>query len=345
MKKSITITILLTILLIPTADAKLPFIVRVIYFKPLNAPAMPKNIPHLMIDVQDFYRSEMERHGYGSKTFRLETNKQGELIVHTVNGKKNPNFYTSYQALEPELPRALRNSNNIHVFFMGGMRSVKPGGGTWGVGFPLAGGVCGGMVRIAAAGEGMRLSVISHELGHAFGLYHNIRRGNFLMGPGTKDLDDYEARWLDKHHYFNSIHAINAVPKVIKVHQTEHVGIKDKGVNFQERDGVRFKIDVQSRNTLYQAMILRDSDVGIVGWSKLRGNNDTVEIDAFRSDLLRDQIAYLEFMDILGNWTIHTIRFTLPKLPQPKEETPVLEQASVSSRMKLTVLWGRLKSR
>ena len=305
--KKIIITLLLICVLIPAADAKLPFIVRVVYFKPIDAPRMPDGIPQLMIDVQDFYRSEMERHGYGAKTFRLETDNQGELIVHTVNGKKNPNFYTSYQALEPELPRELRNQNNIHVFFMGGMRSVKPGGGTWGVGVPLAGGVCGGNARIAAVGEGFRFSVIAHELGHTFGLYHNIRRGNFLMGPGTVDLDDYEARWLDKHHYFNSIHEINAVPKVIKVHQTEHVGIKEKGVNFQERDGVRFKIDVQSRNTLYQAMIFRDSDVGIVGWSKLRGNNDTVEIDAFRSDVLGDRVAYLEVMDILGNYMFHTL--------------------------------------
>lgn len=346
MKKIIIFTILLLILLIPSADAKLPFIVRVVYFEPIDAPEMPDGIEELMREVQDFYRSEMERHGYGAKTFRLETDRQGDPIVHIVNGKKKSNTYTSYQALEPELPRELRNENNIHVFFMGGMRFVKPGG-VLGVGVALAGGVCGGNARIAAVGEGFRLSVVAHELGHTFGLYHNIRRGNFLMGHGTKELDDYEARWLDKHHYFNSVHEINAVPRVIRAHQTEHIAIKEKGVNFQERDGVRFKIDVQSHNTLHQALLYRDSDLGFLGWRKLRGNNGSFEIDAFRSDVLRDNIAYLQVMDILGNYTIDTVRYTLPKLPQPKEEKEeeVLQDASVSSKHKLTVLWGSLKSR
>ena len=165
------------------------------------------------------------------------------------------------------------------------------------------------------------------------------------MGPGRKELDDYEARWLNAHHYFNSIHEINAVPKVVKTHQTEHVGIKVKGVEFQERDGVRFKIDVESRNTLYQAQILRASDVGIVGWDELKGNHDTIEIDVLRSDLLKDRIAYLEFMDSKGNYNIHTMPFTLPKVPtrQEKEQKADEKEASVSAHNKLTLLWARLK--
>ena len=349
MRKLITLTILLAILLIPTADAKLPFIVKTVYFQPQDAPAVPADqIKNFMKDTQAFYRSEMIRHGYGQKTFRLETDNDGVPIIHIVKGKNPPHTYTSYQALEPELPRDLRNQNNIHVFFMGGMQFVKPG--AWGVGYPLAGGVCGGITRIATLGEGMRLSVIAHELGHAFGLYHNIRQGDFVMGPGRNELDDYEARWLDKHHYFNDVHEINAVPKIVKVHETEHTAIKVKGAEFEEKDGVRFQIDVESSNEFHQAQILRGSDVAIVGWTKLSGKRPIAVIDALRSDLLRDRTAYFEVMDVLGNYTIHTLQFTLPKVPPLPEEEVEEERTderdvSVTSLNKLTVIWARLKLR
>ena len=324
------------------ADAKLPFIVRTIYFQPTNAPDVPSvKIKSLMKQTQAFYRSEMERLDYGSKTFRLETDGNGEPIIHVVQGRRPSHVYTSYQAVEPDLPNHLKNKNNIHVFFMGGMQFVKPG--ALGVGFPFSGGACGGIVRTATLGEGFRSSVVAHELGHAFGLYHNLKKGNFLMGHGRTELDDYEARWLDKHHYFNSVHEINAVPKIVKVHQTEHVAIRTKGVNFQEKEGVRFRIDVSSRNALHQGQILRASDTAIVGWTK--GNGTTILIDVLRSDVIRDRTAYLEVMDVQGNYIIHTIQFTLPKIPQPENDVETKEKdASVSPKKKLTAIWAKLKS-
>lgn len=340
------VAILLTIVLLlfaETADAKLPFIVRTIYFQPVNAPNAPSaEIKTFMKDAQEFYQAEMDRHGYGTKTFRLETDHDGEPIIHIVQGKREPHVYTSYQAVEPELPHNLTNKNNIHVIFMGGMQFVKPG--VLGVAFAYTGAACGGNARIATIGEGFRMSLVAHELGHTFGLSHNIRVGNNVMGPGTQELDDYEARWLDKHHYFNSVHDINAVPKVIKIHKTEHVVIRTKGVNFQEKEGVRFQIDIDSQNTLYQAQISRASDGANVGWTELKGNKAVVLIDVLRSDILRDRTAYLEVMDVQGNYVLKTIQFTLPKIPQSEENVDIKEKdASISPKHKLTVSWARLK--
>ena len=82
MRKLITLMILFLILLIPiTADAQ-QFIVRTIYFQPTDAPAPSDRIPDLMLEVQDFYQSEMERHGYGAKTFRLENDANGNPSIH-----------------------------------------------------------------------------------------------------------------------------------------------------------------------------------------------------------------------------------------------------------------------
>ena len=38
----------------------------------------------IMLDVQDFFLTEMERNGYGKKTFRLDLGKDGKAVVHLV---------------------------------------------------------------------------------------------------------------------------------------------------------------------------------------------------------------------------------------------------------------------
>ncbi|MDF7825640.1 NPCBM/NEW2 domain-containing protein [Pontiellaceae bacterium B12227] len=39
---------------------------------------------HMMLDVQDFFRTEMARNGYGEKTFQLDLNDDGNAVVHLV---------------------------------------------------------------------------------------------------------------------------------------------------------------------------------------------------------------------------------------------------------------------
>ena len=72
MKKVVLSVLLLLFLFVSVGvDAKLPFIVRVIYFQPTDAQPAPENLSQQMKDIQQLYRSEMVRHGYGPKTFRL----------------------------------------------------------------------------------------------------------------------------------------------------------------------------------------------------------------------------------------------------------------------------------
>ena len=107
MKKLILLTFLFTLLLIPTTHAQLPFIVQVVYFKPVGAQPVPDTVAEVMADVQTLYRTEMERNGYGAKTFRLETDNAGKVIVHTVNGRHATAHYraTTYDSIKAELPQ------------------------------------------------------------------------------------------------------------------------------------------------------------------------------------------------------------------------------------------------
>ena len=70
--------------------------VRLVYFLPKDRPARPDRIEalrQLIKDAQEFYADEMQRHGYGRKTFRVETDRSGEPIVHRFNGRFNEHHY------------------------------------------------------------------------------------------------------------------------------------------------------------------------------------------------------------------------------------------------------------
>ena len=67
-----------------------PRTVRMIYFLPNDRPfraSVVDSMKRTVRQVQTFYGEQMQAHGYGYKTFDVETDAQGELIVHRVDGQ------------------------------------------------------------------------------------------------------------------------------------------------------------------------------------------------------------------------------------------------------------------
>ena len=61
--------------------------VRLLYFFPSDRAARPERVAtlrQLIKDAQEFYAEQMESHGFGKKTFTLETDAAGEPVVHRV---------------------------------------------------------------------------------------------------------------------------------------------------------------------------------------------------------------------------------------------------------------------
>ncbi len=191
---SIFIITLLTFVIPSFAQEATPeeYIVRLVYFYPKGTQ------PHANIDVkldeiikqtQKYFADQMENHGYGRKTFKFETDANGNAVVHQVLGKKEASHYRgNVLRCVGEFEGRIQTRNTILAIFIDnvgynagvayGTKAIVPGVPFWGT--------------------------IGHELGHTFGLPHDWRGGKFLMSySGVKLISECAAQWLDVHRFFN----------------------------------------------------------------------------------------------------------------------------------------------
>ena len=72
-----------------------PRTVRLFYFLPNDRPFRPQIVQRMkeeILHIQAWYGEQMEGHGYGYKTFRIETDDEGDPVAFTVTAKASPDF-------------------------------------------------------------------------------------------------------------------------------------------------------------------------------------------------------------------------------------------------------------
>ena len=191
-----------------------PLTVRLIYFVPSDRKAqddIDEKLDSMIRNVQESYAEQMENHGFGSKTFRFETDAAGKAVVHHVEGNFDDAYYlteTFSKVVWQETAEQFDQSRNIHLIAL----DVSNGtiDGYCGQGGRV--GPEGGTALIPAPDSGLEncfnVSVAAHELGHAFGLQHDHFR-NTTRSPSSYHTDwmvtsFHAAQWLDAHRYFNT---------------------------------------------------------------------------------------------------------------------------------------------
>lgn len=332
---------ILSILVLPiTSDAVDPFTVRVIYFQPadVHTPEMPDKIRDTMEDVQELYASEMNRHGFGRKTFRMERDADGEIIIHQVNGEQNVEHYAgdTFNAVYADLPRQFRQKRYVYTIIVAGIQSVQNG---------KYGGIAAtspdgdvGFAYIAENAPKNIEDIIEHENGHTFGLIHNFKRDgqSYIMGPGNDVFAKHEARWLSKSHFLNEHHIINPAPTI----KSEIFAL--------ENNVIQLKYEVADPDGLHQIQLKHKVERRLMAYKFLDGNTQVVTFNFQREELANTNVS-LYLMDDFGNYKINDHNFVLPEAlvkepppePEPKPEPPL----TVSSRYKKITLWAKLKRR
>ncbi|MYK19846.1 hypothetical protein F4055_17035, partial [Candidatus Poribacteria bacterium] len=218
-------------------------IVRIIYFLPSDRPFdvnVVRQMKNTILNVQIFYAEQMQAHGYGKKTFRFETNRQGEPRIHRVNGKHPFRHYdnTLGTAVTQELEQAFDFEANIY-FIVLGADALRQGDGQPAGGVGGQRGKSGGYIVVP---NKFGWTTVAHELGHTFGLGHDFRDDSYIMSYGSRQdpsLSAAAAEFLSVSPFFNPRIpiAFMSPPTVELVSSpTYAAGLKSIPVRFKVKD-------------------------------------------------------------------------------------------------------------
>ena len=321
---------------IPTIDTN--GMVRLVYFLPNDRPIRPDRIPalqQLIKDTRQFYADEMERHGFGRKTFTFETDKDGEPVVHRVDGKFTEDYY--YEESDIKIwEETFEHFDDIqHIYFIVidlsyEALNVGRACGLAGFGFFPRGGhseifakkiafrhrnvtsgeeALGGSAIVPASGHCFddnrgflhRLRATTHELGHAFGLDHDFREdsdgGDAVVGGRGFRLSKCAAEWLSVSRFFNTKSTFRNEPGEIQL----------LSMRAYNQDSINLRFKVTDPDGLHQAQLLVPEITGNTGGGpyrlfdckRLNGKTNTIE-SAVRIAELVDRVT-LQIMDMKGN--------------------------------------------
>jgi hypothetical protein len=203
-------------------------VLHVAYFNPAGRkplPAFHERIDRIVADVQEFYREEMERNGYGPLTFGLDRAADGKVVIHIAQSDKTFSKTAGPEGREVrETVRAVLAARGIDmnrehalvfqncIWEEGGHR-ITPSAPYSGSGDHLQGlalvtdykildplnftnhtgyVIDRGQRQSTSRYNVIQIGGVAHELGHSFGLPHNkeqpgdnMRFGTALMGAGN----------------------------------------------------------------------------------------------------------------------------------------------------------------
>ena len=178
-----------------------PRTVRMIYFLPNDRPFRQEVVDSMKTvikRIQTFFGEQMLAHGYGNRTFRVETDARGEPLVHRVDADHPDAHYLSNTEEISDVEREFDLSANVYLIITD--NSSNAAGRAMGLGGDL--GKRGGWVLVPG---GFEYSTVAHELGHAFSLWHDFRDKKHIMSYGSigSALSACSAELLAVHPYFN----------------------------------------------------------------------------------------------------------------------------------------------
>ena len=182
-----------------------PRTVRLIYFLPNDRPFRQEVVDSMKVairQIQTFYAEQMQAHGYGDKTFRFETDAQGDPLIHRVDGQHSDSHYHTYNTVRDAIGQVFDRDSNIYFIV------VDNSFNTIRVGRDNAQGVARRLTKNsgdALVTGSFNWTTAAHELGHAFGLKHDFRDDAYIMSYGANriSLSACAAKYLAVHSYFN----------------------------------------------------------------------------------------------------------------------------------------------
>ncbi len=314
-----------------------PRTVRLIYFLP-NDRTPPQDIDakmdELIRNVQLSYEEMMEYHGFGARTFALETDATGKAVVHHVKGKFNDEYYltdTGRKVIDEETAEQFDLSANVYLVVLDVSNAVIDNAAC---GIGASWGPEGGMALIPAPNSARQrergwscfnVDVAAHEVGHAFGLVHDHFR-NATRSPSSYTTDWMvtsfcAAEWLDAHRYFNrgQTYPQKDEPTTIQMLPPQAV----------PPHAVRLRFEVTDPDGLHQAQ-LHNSNGDAIDCQGISSESATVEFVTTEVKESPGNTVSLRVVDVYGNVTEQSYPIDIAALlPQEVVSIPDANLAAV----------------
>ena len=282
------------------------FVVRIIYFIPNDREPRQNMDTHLVGLIQlaqERFADLMENQGFSRKTFRVESDSAGKVVVHHVRGQFNDAYYQNPASgswiVWEEIEEQFDTSSNIYLLVLDISSEFLDGTGDY------TGGVAGRGTGDSLSGKALVTASDSitaiHELYHTFGLHHDLR----------SEADFCYAEWLDVNRYFNSHQkAFNQDTNVQML----------KPSLASPPDTIRLRFEVTDADGLYQAQLYKPfgKNPSVIACTRVTGNKATVEF--LTTQLIGGNWIVLRVMDLHGNFTEHSFQIDVaPLLPPPED--------------------------
>ena len=292
MKRFVFLTLLLFLLFVSSVSAQ-P-VVKVAVLRASDQPVVYQHevnsIRDSIAEVQSFFASEMNRFGYGKKTFEFET-----YIPVYIGAKSLSEYEADVDVVRWQHGRLLNGfPDDIILIFLAGASSIHNGNGGVFTHRCDAAGNCNYRRLIVIPLEGSadyRNRIIAHELGHGFGFREHLDTGkNYVMDeglliiPGEGHLLNFQlhpevARTLNESKDLSVIDSVDT-EKFDKIIRRPDDAEADDNDNSGNRDNINADVNADGYVDLSDVLIVRSAIQNSVSYdTDVNSDGVTDEID------------------------------------------------------------------